>query len=365
MILDSRRILGGFAVLAIVLLRLVIGWHFFGEGTKKIEWDSHTNSFHMAFSADDFLVQAKGPLAPLYLEHTPSEHEWRTLLTSPRENVPQSAEQIAKRTEWARDYQRRQNEAKKKGEPVPVEFSPFSAVHDWATKIADDWRAAVEKFKAINGLTDVQKQAADKALDNRLMELSDYIVSEEPNFAEYRHELWRLTNWRQSSEAGELPFHDSRITTKAGETNSKAIAWREQIRTLDEQLNSDLEAILTPEQRAEPATTAAAQGALADPNEHKLEFVNMFATIVTIGVGICLILGLLTRLASIVGALFLLGVILSQPFWISGTAPTINQCVEFASLLVLAGTGAGRWAGMDGCLAALFGRRRFVTVLDD
>ena len=82
--------------------------------------------------------------------------------------------------------------------------------------------------------------------------------------------------------------------------------------------------------------------------------VNIVATAVTIGVGVCLLLGFFTRLAAIVGALFLFGVIASQPFWISGAAPTINQCVEFAGLLVLAGTGAGRWAGMDGCLACAF-----------
>ena len=85
-------------------------------------------------------------------------------------------------------------------------------------------------------------------------------------------------------------------------------------------------------------------------------------TVVTIGVGVCLLFGLFTRLASIVGALFLFGVIASQPFWISATAPTINQCVEFTALLVLAGTGAGRWAGIDGCLAALFRRRRALVV---
>jgi uncharacterized membrane protein YphA (DoxX/SURF4 family) len=365
MILDTRRILGGFAIFSIVLLRLVIGWHFFGEGAKKIEWDGHDKQFRMVFSADDFLVQAKGPLAPLYLQHTPSEHEWRTLLASPRQNVPQSAEQIAERTAWARDYVKRQSEAKKKGEPLPVEFSPFSAVHDWATKIADDWRAAIEKFKGVAGITDEQKKAADAALNNRLTELSDYITTEEPNFADYRHELWRLANWREAPETGEVPFHDSRITAKAGETSAKAKDWVAQVRSFDEQLRGDLEGLLTSEQRTQANTTAAVEGALADPHQHNADFISTVATIVTIGVGVLLIFGFFTRLAAIVGALFLLGVILSQPFWVAGTIPTINQCVELASLLVLAGTGAGRWAGMDGCLSALFRRRRYVTVLED
>ena len=362
MIIDSRRIVGGFAVFALVLLRLVIGWHFFGEGAKKVEYDRHDGQLHMVSSADGFLVQAKGPLAPLYLAHTPSEHEWRALLAAPRENVPLTPEQAAEQTKWAREYAQRRADAKKQGEAAPVEFAPGTASHDWATKIADDWRASVEKFKAIAGLTDAQKQQAEKALGARQNELAEYFASEVDAITEYRHELWRLANWRQSPEAGAVPFYGQRIATKTGETASKAASWRDQVRAFDEQLHGDLSALLTPEQRNQPATAAAVDGAMADKNQRNLDTVNVVTTAATIGVGACLIFGFFTRLAAIVGALFLFGVIASQPFWLSGTAPTIDQCVEFAALLVLAGTGAGRWAGMDGCLAALFGRRRTLTV---
>jgi uncharacterized membrane protein YphA (DoxX/SURF4 family) len=84
-------------------------------------------------------------------------------------------------------------------------------------------------------------------------------------------------------------------------------------------------------------------------------------TAVIIGVGVCLLLGFFTRLAAIVGALFLLGVICSQPFWIAESIATINQCIEFAGLLVLAGTGAGRWIGLDYLTYALFHRREVVV----
>jgi uncharacterized membrane protein YphA (DoxX/SURF4 family) len=66
----------------------------------------------------------------------------------------------------------------------------------------------------------------------------------------------------------------------------------------------------------------------------------------------------LTRIAAVVGALFLLGVILSQPPWLSDTAPTMFQIIEFVALLVLAGTGAGRWAGLDYFTYVLFHRNR-------
>ena len=80
------------------------------------------------------------------------------------------------------------------------------------------------KFKTIAGLTDAQKQQAEKALAARLDELAEYFGIEEQNITEYRHELWRLANWRQAPEAGDVPFHEQRITAKAGETTAKL--WR-------------------------------------------------------------------------------------------------------------------------------------------
>jgi uncharacterized membrane protein YphA (DoxX/SURF4 family) len=99
-----------------------------------------------------------------------------------------------------------------------------------------------------------------------------------------------------------------------------------------------------------------------DSTQARLDKLNIVVTVVTIGVGVCLLLGFFTRLASIVGVLFLLGVIASQPFWIAESVPTINQCIECAGLLALAGTRAGRWFGLDYLTYALFHRNRTVEV---
>ena len=58
------------------------------------------------------------------------------------------------------------------------------------------------------------------------------------------------------------------------------------------------------------------------------------------------------------GAVFLLSVIASQPPWLPTAEPTINQTIELAGLLVLAGTGAGRWLGLDYFTWALFRKRK-------
>ena len=70
-------------------------------------------------------------------------------------------------------------------------------------------------------------------------------------------------------------------------------------------------------------------------------------TYVIMAVGALLLLGLFTRTACVVGALFLMSVVSMQPFWVSEALPTYNQLVEMFALLTLATTHVGRWAGLD------------------
>ncbi len=359
MIVDRRRILGGFAVVALVLMRLVIGWHFFGEGTKKLQYDHQDHRFHLAFSADkELLDKARGPLASWYLAYTPSEHNWRQLLATPHENVPPTAAQKAAAAKWQHEYKERIAAATKKHEVAPVEFPPDAPYHDWADQIATDWRAVAEKVKGIPGLTDAQKQEVDKVLHNKLEQVSDYLASKEDDITAYRHEIWRLQNWRNAPEAANLPFYKERIATKSSETTGQADSWVTQVQTLDDNYAADLQQILTSEQRNQPAVASAFQQATTDSHQARLNTLNIVVTVVTIGVGACLLLGFFTRLASLAGALFLLGVIASQPFWLADALPTMPQYIEFTALLVLAATGAGRWFGLDYFTYSFFNRFR-------
>jgi uncharacterized membrane protein YphA (DoxX/SURF4 family) len=85
-----------------------------------------------------------------------------------------------------------------------------------------------------------------------------------------------------------------------------------------------------------------------------------------VAVGVCLLLGLFTRTACLVGALFLLLFYLAMmplPFWpdnprAEGHYILINKnIIEMLALLALATTQSGRWAGLDGLLH-LFRRQR-------
>jgi len=83
-------------------------------------------------------------------------------------------------------------------------------------------------------------------------------------------------------------------------------------------------------------------------------------------VGVCLILGLLTRLASLGGIAFILLFYLCNPPFIGyfysipteGSYLIVNKnLVELCALVVIFATGSGRFAGLDRILHGLFGRR--------
>ncbi len=348
-------------MLSLVLLRLVVGWHFFTQGTEKIDYDQRTKQVRMTFTAAPFLLQAKGPLAPFFHSQAASGHDWQVLLAVAHQNVPPTPAEAKARAAWASGYQRRRADAEKNASSVPVEFPPFAPYHGWATRVANDWNLVLTQVKAIAGLSDEQKLAAEKALTLRQQELADYLAGEGEAITDYQHQLWRLANWQSGSEA-EVPFEENRIAAKTTETSAAPRPWVAQVEQLDDAYVNDLSGILTPEQRTNAVTITAMDEAQTLPQQKWLHKVNWIVTILTISVGACLLLGFFTRLASLAGALFLLGVIATQPPWVADAAPTIMQGIELAALLVLAGTKAGRWLGLDYFTYALFGRFRRAEV---
>ncbi len=62
-----------------------------------------------------------------------------------------------------------------------------------------------------------------------------------------------------------------------------------------------------------------------------------------------LMIGLFTRLSALALALFLMTVMATQPPWVPGAVTTVlnYQSVELVSLLALATSPVGRWAGLD------------------
>jgi uncharacterized membrane protein YphA (DoxX/SURF4 family) len=324
---DSRRQLGGFAILALVLLRLAIGWHFFAEGLNKVERTAD-GRYRVAFTAAPFLSAAQGPFADSFHAMAPSGHDWQKLLAVPQQKKPLTAD-----------------EAKAAEQHLPYEA--------WAERIKADWQVMADEVVKVPGLAENQIGEAKLIVATKKSELDAYLKEELAAIVDYQHELWRLDQWRAKPEAATLPFEEERITKKSAETTAKAKGVVAGVAALEADLVSEFRELVGSDPQ-DAATVAAMDSATTGPEEAKLNRVNLGATVLTIGVGICLLLGLFTRTASVVGAVFLLSVIASQPPWLGTYELTIFPTVELAGLLVLAGTGAGRWLGLDYFSWALF-----------
>lgn len=303
----------GLAVLAILLLRLNLGVHFYFEGIKKLD----------GFSAEGFLLAAKGPLAPSYQAFAKGPHDWRRLLASPR---PLYADQAS-------------------GAVVSSE----SASKDWRARIEKDWGDAIAAFASAAKLGEDAQADAQGAMKETLSRLDAYLTAEESAIADYRHELWRLRKLQSEPGAYEIDYAKERINEKSSETRTKPLPWVAEVQAMEKRLFAQVEA-LAGERNQIPA---AALSALRPTTP--LDMVNTAVTWTVISVGVMLFLGLATPVAALVGAAFLLSVMSTQPPWVEGalTEFAYYQAVEIAALLTVAATGAGRWAGLDGVFNTL------------
>jgi uncharacterized membrane protein YphA (DoxX/SURF4 family) len=171
-----------------------------------------------------------------------------------------------------------------------------------------------------------------------------------------------LEQWKESdprNETSDVPFEQQRHWDKFVEMQRISTPWLAEADRLDAAFRRDLQKIASPEQ-------IEAAGEL--PREsHFLDWLELATTYSLIGIGLCLMLGFVTRLAALVGAVFLLtAVILPQLVFGSSYPPPppsaghtflVNkEVIEMLALLVIALTPAGRWAGLDYIGYGYFGR---------
>jgi uncharacterized membrane protein YphA (DoxX/SURF4 family) len=344
-------------IVAIVLLRLATGWHFYREGTKKLAYNPDTGKVSLNFSAEAFLRNAEGPLRDTIRSQIPNFHNWEGLLAKPWQYRPTTEEEEKQLKEWQEEYAARRKAAEERDETPPYEFSPELAYGEWATRIVADWQDMVDGVKAVQGMSEEQQEAAQAAMDARRTQLSDYLASQASDIVEWRHELWRLEQMEASPGAETVPFEQARITEKRAETTAATAPWLAQVRAIERGLHEDLRDLLSAEQLEDATVNDAYDTLLADKEGRDLHWMNLAITGLIIGVGVLLMLGLFTRLAAIGGLLFLLSVMAVSPPWLVKAAgpidPSYYQLVEMAGLLVLFASRAGQWAGLDFFIRAL------------
>ncbi len=334
--LNSRPYtIGVLTVLLMVALRVAIGWHFFQEGL------AHKND--PKWSSEGFLRQAKGPLAEQYKQRLPGFHQWDALLLAPTAALKHD-DTIAEAGEDAAADTAKQ--AKPENSPV-YDAWYAQAVHDW-----EEQRLAIANWYKF---TDEQTKASEKLLDQYVDRLARTLAGYESDIKAYRHALTRNQELAAQPGAEDIPYRSARLTKRianpTGEpgmsVSSGPAEWRADAEALEKSFEHDVTALAMPDQlKAFPSAD--------NPSELKKTDTVVIWTLI-IG-GACLVVGLFTRVAAVVLALFLGAVMASQPPWIAGALTTVfnYQLVEFIALLVLASSHVGRWGGLDFFIHHLF-----------
>lgn len=297
-------------VIAVVALRLATGWHFFNEGVKKLD---------PSFTSQWFLRSAKGPLVPVFKEIVAGPHGALKLLGSPRER-----------------------------DSVPADEADAESWGAWADQIEENWTRGLER---VSGLSSEQRETAGKLTADAIETFRVYLSNEKDAISDLRHEAWRVEQWRgEASSDGYPPYLAERIAAKEQEVWSGMQGWFAAVNEAEASLVEGVAAIAGD---AGPTGIRRVESAFAERST--LRSIDRLVAAVVLGSGVCLFLGLLTPVAAVVAAGFLLSVMATQPPWVAGADTTyfFYQLVEVVALLLLAVAGAGRWAGLD---RLLFGR---------
>ncbi len=268
----------------LVLLRLTIGFHFYSEGVDKYRSGN--------WSAVPFFANARGPL----------EDQFHALV-------------------WDHDGAMRQN---------------MEEVTLWLAIYRD---RVGEYYGFDKAQTDQAKRNWLEAIDNHEQVLLDNAVE----LQEYNLGVQRLKDMKADPARSGGGLAEQRTIVRR-ENEAKLQPVLAQIDQVWQNYELAQNELATAEQQAQhpPLYMGKPRISLMDTN-----IINSIVPYFDLTIGLCLLLGLFTPIAALAAAGFLGSVFLSQFPPIAGPSSTYYQLVECMACLVLAGTAAGRFAGLD------------------
>ena len=349
---------------ALLALRLCLGLHFFSEGTSKLSYDQGQQKWDLnaEFTAktEALFRNATGPLADVYQGMLPGFYDWQNLLAVPHKSEPLSSAEIEKRQAWQRDYASRRAKAQKAKEPLPIEFPEYAPYSQWAENIVTGLRQNLKTFTDLPGISDEQDAEAAKKFVQRHQQLADFLEEESQAIEDYQHELWRLEQMEGQGGADEIPFRKKRVASKRSEATGLGSRLVSQVSGIQTGFNTDLRSVLTDEQREDVSFLNTVDQSLTSGKARRMRWLNLAVTGLVIAVGVCLLLGLLTRLACLGAILFLLSVMVTQLPWVPGSNSMFfyYQLVECAALVALACSKPWQLPGVDYLLSGFGSKRR-------
>lgn len=282
------------ALVALAFLRIVVGLHFFLEGSSHLR-DPY-------WSSVGFRKAAVGPLAGTYRAMLPETGNWSGTLGA--------------------------------ADRRPAD----EAIAAWETSVGEGWQKRLAERMQVSPLAGDDLATATSSLDAARAELAAWLAGVRPALVDYRLEVARLAETEARPAAREVPFERERVAKKQRELAGKANGWMADAAAIGRRLEASWDAPLTPEIRSRIVAATP-----RSPLWKGDQFVSW--SLATIGA--CLVLGLFTKFNAMGAAIFLTTVVASQPFWVPGAEATYAQWVEMAALLVMAALPTGGWSGLD------------------
>lgn len=286
--------IGTWGLVAIVALRVGIGWHFFMEGSHKVKSGS--------FSSEGFLKSSEGRLAGMF----------HGLI-------------------W--DYDGNIRLATQFGADKKTELA-----------IKNNFKEAASQAEAHFVLTKQQLSVLESVMKQNLENLDQLYAENQEAIEKFTKGAERIDRMNQSAVWGEISGLRSQ---KQSIAQDRLVAVKPALDSIDalwKKYEMQLNGIATDQQRQQ-----AGKFHFQRPGEtfFSARTLDKIMPVFDLTVGILLILGLFVPVAGSLGAAFLMGVVLSQFPGDPNTQMTYFHAVEALALLALAAIGAGRFAGLD------------------
>jgi uncharacterized membrane protein YphA (DoxX/SURF4 family) len=301
--------LGVLGAVTLIALRLVIGFHFLSEGIDKLLDPKPFSS--------SFFESAKGPMASFYRGHMWDPDGLLRLGYKPSETNDRTHFQVPS-----------------------IDLS--------ATKA--NWRSYRQRIASHYGFNEQQEKASENVVKKYERLLDTFANENGGDIIEYFQGIQRREQNKRDTAHREVASLRGQATTTEMELRGKRAALLAKVDALWAGIERELNEIAGNSKQTRLAIRKIGRSAL------DTESLDTIVPWFDLAIGACLIVGLLTRFAGVLGALFLAMVVSSQWPGMPGALPTWPQAIECLALLHLAAIGAGQYGGVDGILRVTLGR---------
>ncbi|HSQ55567.1 MAG TPA: hypothetical protein VLM40_07460 [Gemmata sp.] len=368
-------------VFFLLALRLAIGWHFLFEGLHKVH--SHYSGTERPFSSEPYFRNAPGPIAaymrkqyedPLGVIDAKVKQPKPILAAdfaklSIEEQAQACPPEVAKEIDAIVDEPSKKTKKAEEIEKKAAEAEKTDEAKARAKAAADELRAEaakqVELFESPAGKQMIAAAKAEYArwvygVDRRVTKLKaikgDDVSLTAPDRIQYLEWLRKEVKESEDRRAALLGNGEGTEMKHAAEVRTDLI-------TAESDLAHDANAFV-----AELKKSLNGGKAVEEPSVTRMgDTIDRVTMWMLVAVGACLMAGLFTRIACLVGAAFLVMTYLTYPPFpwyplppnTEGNPIFINKnVIECLALLALACMPTGRWLGLDAIVLRPFCRYR-------